>query len=74
MTQTNEQLTFIKTIDDFKSFIFESKRKRVLSKEAILNTITILDADLKSNNIKLNINYETYEEIKIFGVKMNFHK
>lgn len=71
MTQANEQLTFLsKTIDDFKEFYVESKEKEeFLVKEAILNAITILDADLKSNNIELNINYETYEEIKIFGVK-----
>ena len=49
--------------------MLNQKKEEFLVKEAILNAITILDADLKSNNIELNINYETYEEIKYLVLK-----
>ena len=38
-------------------------------KDAINNSITILSADLKTHNIELEISFETFEDIKIFGVK-----
>jgi len=71
INQANEQVIFLsKTIDDFKEFYIESKEKVLFSvKEAINNAITILSADLKSNNIQLEVNFETFEDIQIFGVK-----
>ncbi|BAK74131.1 HAMP domain-containing sensor histidine kinase [Arcobacter sp. L] len=71
INQANEQVVFLsKTIDDFKEFYVESKEKVLFSvKEAINNAITILSADLKSNNIQLEVNFETFEDIQIFGVK-----
>lgn len=71
INQANEQLNFLsKTIDDFKEFYKISKEKEIFSvKDAILNATTILSADLKTYNIELEINFETFEEIKIFGIK-----
>lgn len=71
VNQANEQLSFLsKTIDDFKEFYTISKEKEIFSvKDAILNATTILSADLKNYNIELETNFETFEEIKIFGVK-----
>ena len=72
--QANAQLHFLsKTIDDFKDFYTTSKEKEVFNvKEAILNALTIINADLKAHNIVLELNFETYEDIKIFGVKSEF--
>lgn len=69
--QANEQLNFLsKTIDDFKEFYSLSKEKEIFSvKDAILNATTILSADLKTHNIEINTSFETFEEVKIFGVK-----
>ncbi|CAM4005199.1 sensor histidine kinase [Arcobacter cloacae] len=69
--QANEQLNFLsKTIDDFKEFYTVSKEKEIFSvKDAILNATTILSADLKTYNIELETKFETFEEVKIFGVK-----
>jgi signal transduction histidine kinase len=69
--QANEQVNFLsKTIDDFKEFYSLSKEKEIFSvKDAILNATTILSADLKTYNIELNTSFETFEEVKIFGVK-----
>lgn len=69
--QANEQLNFLsKTIDDFKEFYTVSKEKEIFSvKDAILNAITILSADLKTYNIELETKFETFEEVKIIGVK-----
>ena len=72
--QANAQLHFLsKTIDDFKDFYTTSKEKEVFNvKEAIFNALTIINADLKAHNIVLELNFETYEDIKIFGVKSEF--
>lgn len=69
--QANEQLQFLsKTIDDFKDFYTQDKEKELFSvKDAVQNATTILSADLKTNNINLELKFEVYEEIKIFGVK-----
>jgi signal transduction histidine kinase len=69
--QAKEQVVFLsKTIDDFKEFYTTSKEKEIFCvKDAIEGAITILSADLKSNNINLEINFNTDENIKIFGVK-----
>lgn len=69
--QANEQLQFLsKTIDDFKDFYTQDKVKELFSvKDAVQNATTILSADLKTNNITLELKFEVYEEIKIFGVK-----
>jgi len=71
VTQANEQLEFLsKTIDDFKEFYIPSKKKENFSiKEAIDNSITILSADFKKSNIQVQINFNTYEDIKINGIK-----
>jgi signal transduction histidine kinase len=72
--QASEQLQFLsKTIDDFKDFYTTSKEREVFNvKESILNALTIINADLKAHNIVLELNFETYEDIKIFGVKSEF--
>jgi C4-dicarboxylate-specific signal transduction histidine kinase len=69
--QLNSQVLFLsKTIDDFKEFYTKSKEKEIfMVKDAINNSITILSADLKTHNIDLEISFETFEDIKIFGVK-----
>lgn len=69
--QANSQVIFLsKTIDDFKEFYTKSKEKDTfMVKDAISNASTILSADLKNYNIDLEIGFETFEDIKIFGVK-----
>jgi signal transduction histidine kinase len=69
--QANEQVDFLsKTIDDFKEFYTISKEKEIFTvKDAINNALTILSADLKTNNINLDLKIDTYEDIKIYGVK-----
>ncbi len=69
--QANEQLEFLsKTIDDFKEFYAPSKvKENFLVKEAINNSISILKADLKKNNIKLELNFSTHDNVKIYGIK-----
>lgn len=69
--QANGQLVFLsKTVGDFKDFYEESKEKEdFLVKDAISNAITILSADLKINNIDLQLKFETFENIKVHGVK-----
>ncbi len=71
VNQANEQLSFLsKTIDDFKEFYTISKDKEIFSvKDGILNATTILSADLKTYNIELETSFETFEDIKIHGVK-----
>ena len=73
-TQANNQVEFLsKTIEDFKEFYTNSKDKSNFSvKEAISNALTILSADLKSNNIELDLKFDTFEEVEIFGVKSEF--
>ena len=72
--QANEQLQFLsRTIDDFKNFYTISKDKEIFEvKASIQNALTILDADLKAHNIILELNFQTYEDIKIFGIKSEF--
>lgn len=69
--QAKQQVVFLsKTIDDFKEFYTTSKEKEIfLVKDAIQGSLTILSADFKNHNISLEINFETYEDIKVFGVK-----
>lgn len=71
VNQANEQLEFLsKTIDDFKDFYTPSKSKEsFLIKESIDSSITILSADFKKNNIDLQFNFNTNEDIKIYGIK-----
>lgn len=71
VTQASEQLEFLsKTIDDFKEFYAPSKQKESFSiKEAIDSSITILSSDFKKNNIDLQFNFNTNEDIKIYGIK-----
>ena len=69
--QAEEQLQFLsKTIDDFKEFYAPSKLKEdFYVKEAIENSITILNADLKNRDIKLEFKFNIYEGIKVHGIK-----
>ncbi|RBQ30510.1 histidine kinase [Arcobacter sp. FW59] len=71
INQANEQLYFLsKTIDDFKEFYTQEKEKEdFLVKDAIENAFTILSADIKKHNISLSVEFEVYEEIKVYGVK-----
>ena len=72
--QANNQVEFLsKTIEDFKEFYTNSKDKNNFSvKESISNALTILSADLKTNNIHLDLKFDTFEEVEIFGVKSEF--
>ena len=72
--QANNQVEFLsKTIEDFKEFYTNSKDKNNFSvKESISNALTILSADLKTNNIDLDLKFDTFEEVEIFGVKSEF--
>ena len=47
----------------------EKEKDNFSVKESIQNAITILSADLKKHNIILDLNFQTYEKIKVFGVK-----
>ncbi|MDN5055386.1 sensor histidine kinase [Aliarcobacter butzleri] len=71
VNQANEQVSFLsKTIDDFKEFYLQEKEKdNFLVKDSIQNALTILNPDLQKDNINLNLKFETFEDIKIFGVK-----
>ncbi|WP_418185870.1 ATP-binding protein [Aliarcobacter vitoriensis] len=71
INQANEQLHFLsKTIDDFKEFYTQEKEKEdFFVKDAIENAFTILSADIKKHNISLSVEFEVYEEIKVYGVK-----
>ncbi|MEV9528137.1 HAMP domain-containing sensor histidine kinase [Aliarcobacter butzleri] len=71
VNQANEQVSFLsKTIDDFKEFYLQEKEKdHFLVKDSIQNALTILNPDLQKDNINLNLKFETFEDIKIFGVK-----
>ena len=71
VNQANEQVSFLsKTIDDFKEFYLEGKEKDdFLVKDSIQNALTIVNPDLQKDNINLNLKFETFEDIKIFGVK-----
>ncbi|MDN5062219.1 HAMP domain-containing sensor histidine kinase [Aliarcobacter butzleri] len=71
VNQANEQVSFLsKTIDDFKEFYLQEKEKDdFLMKDSIQNALTILNPDLQKDNINLNLKFETFEDIKIFGVK-----
>ncbi|WP_323596807.1 HAMP domain-containing sensor histidine kinase [Aliarcobacter butzleri] len=71
VNQANEQVSFLsKTIDDFKEFYLQEKEKDYfLVKDSIQNALTILNPDLQKDNINLNLKFETFEDIKIFGVK-----
>ena len=70
-TQANEQLDFLsKTIEDFKEFYAPTKEKENFEiKDAIQNSISILSADLKKRNIDIQVQFNTNENIKIFGIK-----
>lgn len=71
LLQAQEQLQFLsKTIDDFKEFYIEDKTKNSFRvKEAILNASSILSADLKKYNIDFILEFNTFEDIMVFGVK-----
>lgn len=71
VNQANEQVSFLsKTIDDFKEFYLQEKEKDdFLVKDSIQNALTILNPDLQKDSINLNLKFETFEDIKIFGVK-----
>ena len=65
------QLQFLsKTIDDFKEFYVPSKHKEEFRvKDAIQNSITVLSADLKHKGISFELEFETNESIKVYGIK-----
>ena len=72
--QANMQIDFLsKTIDDFKEFYTPKKDKEeFLIKECIDNVLSILSADLKKHNINTELNFNTIEDIQIFGSKNEF--
>jgi signal transduction histidine kinase len=71
VTQANEQINFLsKTIEDFKDFYAPSKHKENFKiKESIEASITILSAELKRKDIKLNFDINTDENIQLYGIK-----
>jgi len=66
-----DQIQFLsKTIDDFKAFYLPSKHKEEFRvKEAIENTLRILSADLKHRGISIHFEFNTDENIKVYGIK-----
>lgn len=69
--QANKQIVYLsKTITDFKEFYSPQKNKEIfLVKASIENALTVISADLKKYNIECNIIFNTFGEIKIFGIK-----
>lgn len=65
---TKDQIEFLtNTIDGFRDFFNPSKEKKeFFLKDALNETITLLDKQIENNNINLNINI--FDE-KIYGVK-----
>lgn len=71
INQANEQVDFLsRTIEDFRQFYSPSKKRENFSiKEAINNSIVILNPNLKKNNVQFNLQYNTHEEVQIYGIK-----
>ena len=69
--QAKKQLEFLShTVEEFKEFYTPSKQKEKFAvKNAILNTMSILNEDLKKRNIKYNFNFLKDENVQIFGSK-----
>lgn len=69
--QAKEQLEFLShTVEEFKEFYTPSKQKeKFLVKDAISNTMSILNEDLKKRNIKYTLNFLKDENVQIFGSK-----
>lgn len=70
-SQAKEQLEFLShTVEEFKEFYTPSKQKeKFLVKDAISNTMSILNEDLKKRNIKYTLNFLKDENVQIFGSK-----
>ncbi len=70
-SQAKEQIEFLSnTVEEFKEFYTPSKQKETfLVKEAVENTLYILEEDLKKRNIQYKISFLKDENIKIFGSK-----
>lgn len=71
MNQANEQIVYLsKTINDFKEFYFPQKNREIFFvKDSIENALSIISADLKKHNIECRTTFNTFEDIKIFGIK-----
>lgn len=71
INQANEQIEYLsKTINDFKEFYFPEKNREIfLIKDSIENALSIISADLKKHNVECNTTFNTFEDIKIFGIK-----
>ena len=71
INQANDQLQFMsKTIDDFSEFYKPSKQKEdFLVRQALENSITVLSANLKKRDIRLDFDFDANEDIKIHGIK-----
>lgn len=69
--QANEQIKYLsKTIDDFKEFYTPSKTKEDFSvKESIKNVLSVLDSEIKRKQIDLKLEFNTNENIKVYGIK-----
>lgn len=56
-----------KTIDDFRSFFKPDKKiSQIDIKEVIENTLTIVEESLKSNDIELDMSFETDQKVKAY--------
>ncbi|AXX91074.1 two-component system sensor histidine kinase [Malaciobacter molluscorum LMG 25693] len=72
--QIEEQLHFMsKTIDDFKEFYSPNKEKEnFLLIDSINRAVNILQSLIKQYNVELNINFNTSEGTKVYGVANEF--
>jgi PAS domain S-box-containing protein len=72
--KTNNIIQYLsKTIDDFRNFFVPSTEKTNFELiEAINNIVNIVDIQLKSHDIKLNINNKTNQRIFILGYPNEF--
>jgi len=70
-SQAKEQLEFLShTVEEFKEFYTPSKQKeKFFVKDAITNTMSILNEDLKKRNIKYNLEFLKDENLMIYGSK-----
>jgi len=69
--QIDEQLQFLSTtIDNFKEFYTPSKTKEIFFvKDAIKNSLVVLDSEFNRRNISCNIQFKITEDSKVEGIQ-----
>lgn len=70
-TQATGQIQYLsKTIDDFREFYMPSKGKTSFTlKKSIENVMTILEGELNKKQISIILEFNTNEDIKVFGIQ-----